>query len=229
MLRVFAIEPDHDLAIMQPAQDLFDITARVLARLRGVLDAEQPAAVLVQGDTTTAMAAALAAFYCRRPVGHVEAGLRTDRLYRPVPRRDEPPADRPARDLALRADRARRRPPAPRGRGRRTHPRHRQHRRRRSARPSPPERAAPAGADRPTRPSPAAAWCSSPATGARTSATACALCAALRDLADRHADVAHRLSRAPQPRRRSSRCAPRSARTRASGSPRRSTISASSP
>ena len=85
MLRVFAIEPDHDLAVMQPVQDLSDITARVLLGLRGVLSAERPAAVLVQGDTTTTMAAALAAFYAGAPVGHVEAGLRTDRLDQPFP------------------------------------------------------------------------------------------------------------------------------------------------
>jgi UDP-N-acetylglucosamine 2-epimerase (non-hydrolysing) len=82
---VFAIEPDHDLAVMQPAQDLSDLTARVLLGLRGVLAAEHPAAVLVQGDTTTAMAAALAAFYAGAPVGHVEAGLRTGRLDLPFP------------------------------------------------------------------------------------------------------------------------------------------------
>lgn len=85
MLRVFAIVPDHDLAVMRPAQDLSDVTARVLLGLRAVLAAERPAAVLVQGDTTTAMAAALAAFYAGAPVGHVEAGLRTGRLDQPFP------------------------------------------------------------------------------------------------------------------------------------------------
>jgi UDP-N-acetylglucosamine 2-epimerase len=84
-LALFGIRPQRDLAIMQPDQDLFDLTARALAGLRDVLEAERPAAVLVQGDTTTAMAAALAAFYCRIPVAHVEAGLRTGRVYDPFP------------------------------------------------------------------------------------------------------------------------------------------------
>jgi UDP-N-acetylglucosamine 2-epimerase (non-hydrolysing) len=85
MLGVFAIVPDHDLAVMKPDQDLFDLSARTLVGLRSVLDAERPAAVLVQGDTTSAMVAALAGFYRRIPVGHVEAGLRTGNPYNPFP------------------------------------------------------------------------------------------------------------------------------------------------
>jgi UDP-N-acetylglucosamine 2-epimerase (non-hydrolysing) len=85
MLTLFGIRPHHDLAVMQPDQDLFDLTARTLTGLRAVLDSERPAAVLVQGDTTTALAAALAAFYRQVPVGHVEAGLRTDQVYDPFP------------------------------------------------------------------------------------------------------------------------------------------------
>jgi UDP-N-acetylglucosamine 2-epimerase (non-hydrolysing) len=85
MLTLFRIVPHHDLAVMQPGQDLYDLTARALTGLRAVLDAERPAAVLVQGDTTTAMAAALAAFYRQIPVGHVEAGLRTGEIYNPFP------------------------------------------------------------------------------------------------------------------------------------------------
>lgn len=85
MLTLFGIRPHHDLAVMQPDQDLFDLTARTLTGLRAVLDAERPAAVLVQGDTTTAMAAALAALYRQVPVGHVEAGLRTGQIYDPFP------------------------------------------------------------------------------------------------------------------------------------------------
>ncbi len=85
MLTLFDIRPDYDLAIMEPDQDLFDVTARVVVGMREVLDAEHPAAVLVQGDTTTAFTAALAAFYRRVPVGHVEAGLRTDQRYNPFP------------------------------------------------------------------------------------------------------------------------------------------------
>lgn len=85
MLTLFDIAPDHDLDIMRPDQDLFDLSARTLAGLRAVLDAERPAAVVVQGDTTTAMVAALAAFYRQIPVGHVEAGLRTNQIYDPFP------------------------------------------------------------------------------------------------------------------------------------------------
>jgi UDP-N-acetylglucosamine 2-epimerase (non-hydrolysing) len=85
MLALFDIRPDHDLDVMRADQDLFDLSARTLTGLRAVLEAERPAAVLVQGDTTTAMAAALAAFYRRIPVGHVEAGLRTEQVYDPFP------------------------------------------------------------------------------------------------------------------------------------------------
>jgi UDP-N-acetylglucosamine 2-epimerase (hydrolysing) len=85
MLTLFDTPPHHDLAVMRPDQDLFDVSARTLTGLRDVLDAEQPAAVLVQGDTTTAMAASLATFYRKIPVGHVEAGLRTDQIYDPFP------------------------------------------------------------------------------------------------------------------------------------------------
>jgi UDP-N-acetylglucosamine 2-epimerase (hydrolysing) len=85
MLTLFDTAPHHDLAVMRPDQDLFDVSARTLTGLRDVLDAEQPAAVLVQGDTTTAMTASLAAFYRKIPVGHVEAGLRTDQVYDPFP------------------------------------------------------------------------------------------------------------------------------------------------
>src|SRR5262249_57683625 len=85
MLTLFGIAPHHDLAVMRPDQDLFDLTARTLTGLRDVLDAERPAAVLVQGDTTTAMAASLAAFYRKIPLGHVEAGLRTGQVFDPYP------------------------------------------------------------------------------------------------------------------------------------------------
>jgi UDP-N-acetylglucosamine 2-epimerase len=85
MLAMFHIAPHHDLAIMQPDQDLYDLTVRALIGLRAVLDVERPVAVLVQGDTTTAMTAALAAFYRQIPVGHVEAGLRTGHTYDPFP------------------------------------------------------------------------------------------------------------------------------------------------
>ena len=85
VLDIFAIRPDFDLDIMSPNQDLFDITSRALVGLKGVLQEEQPDLVLVHGDTTTTFVAALAAFYLKIPVGHVEAGLRTRDKHRPFP------------------------------------------------------------------------------------------------------------------------------------------------
>ena len=84
VLQLFRIVPDHDLDIMKPGQTLTDITARADRPDRPVRG-DQARRVLVHGDTTTAMAAALAAFYARIPVGHVEAGLRTDDLQQPWP------------------------------------------------------------------------------------------------------------------------------------------------
>lgn len=85
VLAFFGIEPDVDLNIMRPGQDLTDITANVLTSLRGVLKDMRPDRVLVHGDTTTTFAASLAAYYERIPVGHVEAGLRTGDIYAPWP------------------------------------------------------------------------------------------------------------------------------------------------
>ena len=85
VLRLFDITPDYDLNIMKPNQDLYDITSRILLGMRDVLREVQPDIVLVHGDTTTSMAAALAAFYQQIPVGHVEAGLRTGNIYSPWP------------------------------------------------------------------------------------------------------------------------------------------------
>lgn len=85
VLSLFEIEPDYDLNIMKNGQDLYDVTARVLVGMREVLQTENPDVVLVHGDTTTSMAAALAAYYQQIPVGHVEAGLRTDNIYSPWP------------------------------------------------------------------------------------------------------------------------------------------------
>lgn len=85
VLQFFAIEPDTDLDIMRPNQDLYDLTSRLLVALRDVLAREKPDCVLVHGDTTTTFAASLAAFYQGIPVGHVEAGLRTNNLYSPWP------------------------------------------------------------------------------------------------------------------------------------------------
>jgi UDP-N-acetylglucosamine 2-epimerase (non-hydrolysing) len=85
VLQLFGISPHYDLNIMSEGQDLFDITCNALQGLKTVLEKERPDLVLVHGDTTTTMAAALAAYYCRVPVGHVEAGLRTHNKYAPYP------------------------------------------------------------------------------------------------------------------------------------------------
>ncbi len=85
VLRIFDIQPDYDLDIMQQGQDLYDVTSRVLLGMRDVLRRARPDIVLVHGDTTTSTAAALAAFYEQIPVGHVEAGLRTHDIYSPWP------------------------------------------------------------------------------------------------------------------------------------------------
>lgn len=85
VLSLFAISPDFDLNLMQPGQDLTDITARVLQGMREVLREWRPDVVLVHGDTTTTMAASLAAYYEKIAVGHVEAGLRTGNIYSPWP------------------------------------------------------------------------------------------------------------------------------------------------
>jgi UDP-N-acetylglucosamine 2-epimerase (non-hydrolysing) len=85
VLNLFSIIPAWDLNIMQPGQDLFDITANVIHGVKPVICQEKPDVVLVQGDTTTTMAASLAAYYCKAKVGHVEAGLRTLNKYAPFP------------------------------------------------------------------------------------------------------------------------------------------------
>jgi UDP-N-acetylglucosamine 2-epimerase len=85
VLRFFGLGPDHRLGIMQTNQTPSAVAARVLERLPAVIDRVQPAALLVQGDTTTTVASALAGFYAGVPVGHVEAGLRTRRLDSPFP------------------------------------------------------------------------------------------------------------------------------------------------
>ena len=85
VLRLFEIVPDYDLNIMKPGQDLSDITTRILLELRDVLKIVQPDLVFVHGDTSTSMAAALAAFYQQIAVAHVEAGLRTHQIYSPWP------------------------------------------------------------------------------------------------------------------------------------------------
>lgn len=85
VLSLFGIKPDWDLDLMVPGQGLTDLTSRALPVLRGVLQEWRPDLVLVQGDTTTAFAAALAAFYAQVDIGHVEAGLRTGQRYSPWP------------------------------------------------------------------------------------------------------------------------------------------------
>jgi len=85
VLRLFAIVPDVDLNLMTKTQSLTDITARVLTGMEPVLAQHNPDVVLVHGDTTTSTAAALAAFYAKIPVGHVEAGLRTSTIHEPFP------------------------------------------------------------------------------------------------------------------------------------------------
>lgn len=85
VLAAFSVEPDYDLAIMSDGQTLFDITKKALDGVAAVIDEESPDCVLVHGDTTTAFAASLAAFYKGVPVGHVEAGLRTYNLRSPFP------------------------------------------------------------------------------------------------------------------------------------------------
>jgi len=85
VLRLFEITPEHDLDVMKPGQDLYDITSDILLGLRPVLAAERPDWVLVHGDTTTTLATTLAAYYARIPVAHIEAGLRTGDKYAPFP------------------------------------------------------------------------------------------------------------------------------------------------
>ena len=85
VLDMFDINPDYDLNLMKPGQDLYDITANVLLGLKDVLRDFKPDVVLVHGDTTTTSASSLAAFYEKVKVGHVEAGLRTGDIYSPWP------------------------------------------------------------------------------------------------------------------------------------------------
>jgi UDP-N-acetylglucosamine 2-epimerase (non-hydrolysing) len=85
VLNIFKLRPDHDMNIMSKNQSLFDITAKTLIKLKSILDKEKPHIILVQGDTTTTLAASLAAYYQKILIGHVEAGLRTHDKYHPFP------------------------------------------------------------------------------------------------------------------------------------------------
>jgi UDP-N-acetylglucosamine 2-epimerase (non-hydrolysing) len=85
VLKVFDIQPDYDLGLMQPGQTLAEMTARAITALMPVLEKEKPDLVIAQGDTTTTFVASLAAFYAKAKFGHVEAGLRTDNKFDPYP------------------------------------------------------------------------------------------------------------------------------------------------
>jgi len=85
VLHAFDVTPDRDLNIMRPGQTLSQSTSRIIAALEPILAEEQPDIVLVQGDTTTTLSGALAAFYAKVPIGHVEAGLRTGDPHEPFP------------------------------------------------------------------------------------------------------------------------------------------------
>ena len=85
VLHAFDVTPDRDLDIMRPGQTLSQSTSRIIAALEPILAEEKPDIVLVQGDTTTTFCGALAAFYAKIPVGHVEAGLRTGDPHEPFP------------------------------------------------------------------------------------------------------------------------------------------------
>lgn len=85
VLEAFSVKPDYDLSIMKDRQTLFDVTASILNRIKEVLEAVKPDVVLVHGDTSTTFVTALACFYLKIPVGHVEAGLRTYNIYSPYP------------------------------------------------------------------------------------------------------------------------------------------------
>lgn len=85
VLEAFDVTPNYDLSIMKEKQTLFDVTTNILNRIKEVLEKEKPDVVLVHGDTSTTFVTALACFYLRIPVGHVEAGLRTYNIYSPYP------------------------------------------------------------------------------------------------------------------------------------------------
>ena len=85
VLEAFHVVPDYDLSIMKDKQTLFDITTNILDRIKAVLEEVKPDVVLVHGDTSTTFVTALACFYMQIPVGHVEAGLRTNDIYSPYP------------------------------------------------------------------------------------------------------------------------------------------------
>jgi len=85
VLDLFSIQPDHDLNVMKSGQGLFNLSSRILMKLRSILQLENPDIVLVQGDTTSTLIGSLAAFYLQIPLGHIEAGLRTGDKHQPFP------------------------------------------------------------------------------------------------------------------------------------------------
>lgn len=85
VLEAFSVVPDYNLSVMKEQQTLFDITANILLKIKKILEKERPDIVLVHGDTTTTFVTSLACFYCKVPIGHVEAGLRTYNIYSPYP------------------------------------------------------------------------------------------------------------------------------------------------
>lgn len=85
VLDCFEVEPDYNLDIMQDRQTLFDVTINIISKIKPVLEKEMPDLILVHGDTSTTFVTSLCAFYMQIPVGHVEAGLRTNNIYSPFP------------------------------------------------------------------------------------------------------------------------------------------------
>ena len=85
VLNTFNVIPDYDLSIMKDKQTLFDVTTNILNKIKEVLELEKPDVVLVHGDTSTTFVTSLACFYLQIPVGHFEAGLRTNNIYSPFP------------------------------------------------------------------------------------------------------------------------------------------------
>ena len=125
---LFDIKPEHDLDLMVPGSSLTDLAARTLSGTGGLIDRESPDAVVVQGDTTSAMIAALAAFYNEIPVIHLEAGLRTGDLAAPFPEEGNRRLVAPLTRLHLAPTQTSRAEPPRRRRGGAEHRHHRQHR-----------------------------------------------------------------------------------------------------
>ena len=128
VLNAFEVIPDRDLDIMRPGQTLSQSTSRIIAALEPILAEEKPDIVLVQGDTTTTFCGALAGFYAKIPVGHVEAGLRTGDPHEPFPEEMNRVLTGRIATYHFAATRMRRPEPLPRGRGPRRRHHHRKHR-----------------------------------------------------------------------------------------------------